>query len=71
MNPSETLWAVAYLRDYIDKSGYPAAELVAVTDYVDRTSAEKKLAKIQEEYPSFDNYHLIADRSEEAAGYGN
>lgn len=69
LNPSETLWAVAYLRDYTDKSGYPAAELVAVTDYVDRTSAETKLAKIQEEDPDFDNYHLIADRSEEAADY--
>lgn len=69
LNPSDTKWAVAYLRDYTDLSGYPAVELVAVTDYVDRDSAENKLVEVGAEDPDFNNYHLIADRSEEPSDY--
>lgn len=64
LNGPETRYAVGYVRDCLDKSGRWFAEVVAVTPYADRASAEKKLAEKEAGEPGFDGYFLAPDRNE-------
>ena len=64
LNDAETRWAVGYVEDYQDPSGYWCGTTVAVTDYTNRVSAETLLASVRRSDPDFDGYFLLPDRND-------